>query len=274
MPAFFIYIQLLESWKMRVVNFYKYQGTGNDFIMIDNRDQSFPAHDHSIIRSLCQRKFGIGADGLILIQHHASYDFEMVYYNPDGTQSLCGNGSRCAVRFSQALGIIQKNTTFKTIEGPLYAEIRNQNIHLRMPDVKGVDYHGEDLYINTGSPHYVRFVPDTEKIDVYQEGKKIRYSAAFQPLGTNVNFVQQTGEGTIYVRTYERGVEDETLSCGTGVTASALALGLLAGKDHIYIRTRGGDLEVNFKSDGKGNFSDIYLVGPAEKVFSGHVEIA
>jgi diaminopimelate epimerase len=168
--------------------------------------------------------------------------------------------------------MIQKITTFKTIAGPLFAEIRNQRVHLRMPDVKGLDYHGEDLFINTGSPHYVRFVSDTKKMDVYQEGKKIRYSSDFHPLGTNVNFVQKTGKQTIYVRTYERGVEDETLSCGTGVTASALALGFREGKDHIYIKTRGGDLEVSFKSAGKGVFTDIYLIGPAEKVFSGRVE--
>lgn len=259
---------------MRVVNFEKYQGTGNDFIMIDNRDLIFPADDRSLIGSLCHRKFGIGADGLILIQNHPAYDFEMIYYNPDGTQSLCGNGSRCAVRFSQALGIIQKSTTFKTIEGPLYAEIRNQRVHLKMPDVKGMDYFGEDLFINTGSPHYVRFVSDAERTDVYQEGKSIRYSSDFHPLGTNVNFVQKTGKQTIYVRTYERGVEDETLSCGTGVTASALAVGSREGKDHIYIRTRGGDLEVSFKQAGNGVFKDIYLIGPAEKVFSGRVEIA
>lgn len=259
---------------MHVINFDKYQGTGNDFIMIDNRDLIFPEDDSSLISSLCHRKFGIGADGLILIQNHASYDFEMIYYNPDGTQSLCGNGSRCAVRFSQALGIIQKSTTFKTIEGPLFAEIKDQHIHLRMPDVKGLDYHGEDLFINTGSPHYVRFVPDTEKMDVYQEGMKIRYSSDFHPLGTNVNFVQKTGKQTIYVRTYERGVEDETLSCGTGVTASALAQGFREGKDHIYIKTRGGELEVSFKSAGNGVFTDIYLIGPAEKVFSGRMETA
>jgi diaminopimelate epimerase len=258
---------------MTIISFEKYQGTGNDFIMIDNRGHHFPVEELSLISSLCHRKFGIGADGLILVQGHEIYDFEMIYYNPDGTQSLCGNGSRCAVMFSHALGIIQDKTTFLTIEGPLFAEIRDSRVHLKMPDVKGVFYHQEDLFLNTGSPHYVRFVPDADKVDVYHSGKEIRYSQKFHPAGTNVNFVQKTGKGSLYVRTYERGVENETLSCGTGVTASALALGLNENQDYVFIKTRGGDLEVSFKSDGFGIFTDIFLIGPAEKIFTGQIEI-
>jgi diaminopimelate epimerase len=259
---------------MAILSFDKYQGTGNDFIMIDNREHVFPAHEGALITSLCHRRFGIGADGLILIEKHHDYDFEMIYYNPDGTQSLCGNGSRCAVMFSHSLGIIQGSAKFYTIEGPLFAEIRDQRVYLKMPDVKGVTHYGDDLFINTGSPHYVRFVSDTDKMDVYHTGREIRYSQDFHPAGTNVNFVQKMGKETIYVRTYERGVEDETLSCGTGVTASALAMGLKEGNDHVYIKTRGGELEVTFRSDGSGNFMDIYLIGPATKVFSGQVEIS
>jgi len=241
--------------------------------MIDNRDENFPVNKLSLVSFLCHRKFGIGADGLILIQEHEEYDFEMVYYNPDGTQSLCGNGSRCAVMFSQSLGIIQDSTTFYSIEGPLYAEFRNHRVHLKMPDVNGIAYHKEDLFLDTGSPHYVRFVSDADRVDVYRTGKEIRYSREFSPAGTNVNFVQKTGIKSLFVRTYERGVEDETLSCGTGVTASALALGFKENQDHIFIKTRGGDLEVTFKSESSGIFKDIFLIGPAGKVFTGKIEI-
>jgi diaminopimelate epimerase len=256
---------------MPVISFEKYQGTGNDFIMIDDRRKTFPENDLSLISRLCHRKFGIGADGLILIRDHAATDFEMIYFNPDGTRSLCGNGSRCAVRYSQSLGLIKNSTTFFTIEGPLYAEIRDMQVYLKMPDVRGVTRHQNDLYLNTGSPHYIRFVPEADTIDVFQEGKKIRNHKDFMPAGTNVNFVEVMENGILYVRTYERGVENETLSCGTGVTAAALALGVSQPHSPVRIHTRGGDLEVSYKSDGKGNFSDIFLIGPAEKVFAGKI---
>lgn len=254
---------------MPSISFEKYQGTGNDFIMIDDRRKIFPENDLSLISGLCHRKFGVGADGLILIRDHAEYDFEMIYINPDGTRSLCGNGSRCAVMFSKSLGLIGNSTTFQTIEGPLHAEVQDLQVHLKMPDVQDVSRHRSDLFLNTGSPHYVRFVTEADAVDVYQEGRTIRYDRDFMPAGTNVNFVQITGKGSLYVRTYERGVEDETLSCGTGVTAAALALGLQEGIGRVRIHTKGGDLEVRFTPDGQGNFTDIFLSGPAVKVFSG-----
>jgi diaminopimelate epimerase len=255
------------------IPFDKYQGTGNDFIMIDNRHRIINPDDKELISSLCHRRFGIGSDGLILIQNQSVYDFEMIYYNPDGTQSLCGNGSRCAVMYSYALGIIKKKTTFLTIEGPLKAEIQESLVHLNMPDVKEEKNYDRDFFIDTGSPHYVRFVPNADGVDIYMKGREIRYSKPFHPAGTNVNFVQLIGDGKIYVRTYERGVEQETLSCGTGVTASAIAAGLKDNLKEWDIRTRGGNLRVTFEFDTNGGYRDIKLIGPAEKVFSGQIQI-
>jgi diaminopimelate epimerase len=258
---------------MAKISFDKYQGTGNDFVMIDNRDGLINPADTELIFLLCHRKFGIGSDGVILIQKHESYDFEMVYLNPDGTQSLCGNGSRCAVIFSRELGIIRNTTTFLTIEGPLRAKIRSELVYLSMPDVKEVIRYQEDYYLDTGSPHYVRFVPNVKDLDVYQTGREIRFSPRFQPAGTNVNFVQKVGSSEIYVRTYERGVEQETLSCGTGVTASALVHGLHENQRQVDIKTNGGNLKVSFELDKRGGFTGIQLIGPAEKVFSGQMDM-
>ncbi len=251
------------------ISFEKYQGTGNDFIMIDNRDKVFDRSNHNLVQRLCDRKFGIGADGLILIESDPDYDFSMIYFNPDGSQSLCGNGSRCAVMFARSLGIIPSETTFLTIDGPLSAHIKEELIHLKMPDVKGYSNHADDFFINTGSPHYIRFVDHADTVDVYKTGKDIRHRAAFGAGGTNVNFVEKKSVDHIYVRTYERGVEGETLSCGTGVTASALAAGIRSEQGSVRISTRGGELKVTFEADGKGGFKNIYLIGPAQKVFEG-----
>jgi diaminopimelate epimerase len=227
-----------------------------------------------LIKNLCDRKFGIGSDGLILIENHPPYDFEMVYLNPDGTQSLCGNGSRCAVMFAKALNLIKTETTFLTIEGSLHAIIKDKNVHLKMPDVVSVNPTEEnDLFINTGSPHYVRFVEDVQKVDVYETGKAIRNSKEFKPTGTNVNFVELENDNNIYVRTFERGVENETLSCGTGVTASALATGLDKKSGRINIKTLGGKLAVEFEQIDERKFKNIFLIGPAEKVFEGQIEV-
>jgi len=258
---------------MSKIFFEKYQGTGNDFIMIDNREGQFKNQYRSQIKHFCDRKFGIGSDGLILIENHPEYDFEMKYFNPDGTQSLCGNGSRCAVMYSQSLNIINDKTTFFTIEGPLYAEIVDQIVSIKMPEVSGYSNFNEDIFIDTGSPHYVCFVHDIDKVDVFNVGKDIRNLEKFSPAGTNVNFVQKIEENQIFVRTYERGVENETLSCGTGVTASALAVGLKNNQKHIYIKTRGGELQVKFEPDGLGGFTNIYLIGPAKKVFNGWIAV-
>ncbi|WP_187264195.1 diaminopimelate epimerase [Pontibacter beigongshangensis] len=251
------------------VSFFKYQGTGNDFVMVDNRKHSFPADDVQLVKNLCDRRMGVGADGLILLQDHSAYDFEMVYYNADGrVGSMCGNGARCAVRFARHLGVIEDVACFLAADGEHQASVERDLIHLKMNDVNGVEQIGEDYYLNTGSPHYVRFVDDVQALDVFKEGQAIRYNERFAKVGTNVNFVQQLSENEFFVRTYERGVEDETLSCGTGVTACALVAGLRDIKGPIKIKTLGGDLEVRFKQEGD-SFRHIYLIGPAKQVFTG-----
>lgn len=204
-----------------MLEFSKYQGTGNDFVMIDDRSGQFNMLDDQRIAALCHRKFGIGADGLILIRNHAEADFEMVYFNSDGKPtSLCGNGSRCAVKYSSALGIIDREAHFMTSEGILYAFVEDDLVHLRMPDVDRVNVVEDGFFLNTGSPHHICFVnEDLDQLDVFHDGRSIRYSAPYKKGGTNVNFVQPMGDNALFVRTYERGVEDETLSCGTGVTA-------------------------------------------------------
>lgn len=258
------------------VKFDKYQGTGNDFIMIDNRHYGIGKDNTTLIERLCNRKFGIGADGLILLQEKKSFDFEMVYFNSDGRESsMCGNGGRCLVKFAHQLGLVKNTCRFVAIDGPHDASVLTHGIiSLKMKDVDALERVGEDYILNTGSPHYVVFVKDVKALDVVNEGRKIRYSARFAGQGINVNFVELTGEGQINVRTYERGVEDETLSCGTGVVASSLALAYRSGQvlNTIKIKTPGGDLEVKFNPQGEG-FKDVYLIGPAEKTFSGVVEI-
>ncbi len=260
---------------MQTVQFYKYQGTGNDFIMIDDREEKFDLEAHDLIKGLCDRKFGIGADGLILIREHQYADFEMVYYNADGYQtSLCGNGSRCAVHFAGFLGMVSNDCSFQTIEGILQAKLEGDQVEINMPDVSSVDQTNEDYFLHTGSPHYVRFVNQVEDYDVYENGRKIRYSDLYKKEGINVNFVESLGNGKIFVRTYERGVEDETYSCGTGVTAAAIAYGRLNGLNNIQIKTLGGDLNVNFQpKDGTG-FCNVHLKGPAKMVFKGEIEIS
>ena len=201
--------------------FYKYQGAGNDFIVLDNMEGKLPLPEKSTVSKLCNRKFGIGADGLIVLAPAKGVDFEMIYYNPDGSQSLCGNGCRCAVAFARKLGLIEDKTKFLAIDGEHLAEINENTVRLLMNDVKTVETIDNDLLIDTGSPHYLKFVTDLDHIDLIDEAKKIRYNSRFKANGVNVNFVENTANG-IKIRTYERGVEDETLSCGTGVTAAAL----------------------------------------------------
>ena len=254
--------------------FHKYQGAGNDFIMIDDRRGQFAADDELLIARLCHRRFGIGADGLILLRDHEELDFEMIYFNADGRlTTLCGNGGRCAVHFARQLGMIGEETRFLTVQGPLDAFIRDGLVHLHMPDVESVFRGPDHVFMDTGSPHHVCFVDQVERVDVRTEGRSIRYSGNYAPGGTNVNFAQIVDDNELYVRTYERGVEDETLSCGTGVTAAALAYALQRGRSPIRIRTAGGDLQVAFERSGDEKFSDIYLIGPAERVYGGMVEI-
>ncbi len=252
------------------LNFTKYHGTGNDFILVDNRDHSFPK-EREFIESLCKRHFGIGADGLILLENDVESDFMMVYYNSDGRQSsMCGNGGRCIVHFANALGIISEKTVFKAIDGLHYAEITHGSIRLKMTDVDQVIGRNDKIILDTGSPHLVVMRDELDGIDVKRDGAEIRYSEDFRKEGINVNFVNKIKADTFRVRTYERGVEDETLSCGTGVTAVALAM-YYSGRtrsEEITVQTRGGDLRVEFKLN-KNKFEEVYLTGPVEVVFKG-----
>jgi diaminopimelate epimerase len=253
------------------LEFYKYQGTGNDFIMIDNRNLIFDAADLALVKRLCDRRFGIGADGLILIKEKEGFDFEMVYFNADGSQSMCGNGARCAVAFSKFLGLLTDECRFYAIDGPHVARYHEGEVELGMSSVDSINEVGDDFFLNTGSPHYVRLVENVREYPVVAEGARIRYSEAY-PDGTNVNFVSVISDEEIFVRTYERGVEDETLSCGTGVTACALVFGRERGKNEVGIQTLGGRLKVRFAATPEC-FQDILLIGPAELVFSGRIEV-
>lgn len=254
-----------------LLKFYKYQGTGNDFIMIDDREESFPV-SREFIAKLCDRRFGIGADGLILLQQSEKM-FEMVYFNSDGGESsMCGNGGRCFVKFLSDLKLIKNKVTFNAVDGLHYAEIIDPLVKLQMSDVEKVNLFDTHTFLNTGSPHHVIF-EDLNELDVKKRGAEIRYSPIY-PEGTNVNFVQQLSPNRIAVRTYERGVEDETWSCGTGVTASALTLSVLGKtqENEIKVKTPGGNLTVSFVRNGD-SFQKIFLTGPAEFVFKGKVEI-
>ncbi|MDR7128463.1 diaminopimelate epimerase [Algoriphagus sp. 4150] len=255
------------------ISFYKYQGTGNDFVMIDDRARKFDDSDLELVSKLCDRKFGVGADGLILIRNHPSYDFEMIYFNADGSQSMCGNGARCAVAFSAFLGIVAEKTSFLAIDGAHEAILKEGLVHLLMGDVAGIEEKGADSFVNTGSPHHIRFVQDIAQYPVFEEGAKVRYDQMYAPAGTNVNFVEKISGDEIFVRTYERGVEDETLSCGTGVTAAAIAVGKDLPAATVKIKTLGGQLSVKFKASEKGSFKEIWLIGPAESVFAGKISV-
>ncbi|MGK7391352.1 MAG: diaminopimelate epimerase [Candidatus Cyclobacteriaceae bacterium M2_1C_046] len=255
------------------VEFKKYQATGNDFVLIDNREEKINLELPQIMR-LCNRSWGIGSDGLILIEPDNSADFKMNFYNPDGSQSLCGNGSRCAVKFARELGIIEKETTFSAFDGIHWAEIlKDDQVRLKMQDVKTVRHMGDGMFVDTGSPHVVNFVINLENFKVRREGKKIRNSGLFHTSGVNVNFVEVADNHNIYVRTYERGVEDETLSCGTGVTAAAIASQQKTVFSPVVVKTRGGELQVEYNKLAEGGYEDVFLIGPAEKVFEGIIEI-
>lgn len=255
------------------MQFYKYQGTGNDFIVIDDRNEQFNLSKEEIAH-LCQRRFGIGADGLMLLQRASGYDFKMVYYNSDGTLgTMCGNGGRCLVRFAADLHIIQEKASFMAVDGPHTAFVDGEKISLKMSDVQAIDQHGDDFFTNTGSPHFVRFTKQLQFFDVKNTGAAIRYSEAYQPIqGTNANFVEKLDSQSIFVRTYERGVEDETYSCGTGVTAAALVSHVYQGiNSPVQIRTLGGELSVSFQGNLPDGFTEIYLTGPAIRAFQGEI---
>lgn len=254
------------------LTFYKYQGTGNDFVMIDNRDLEFPKNTE-LIKKLCDRRFGIGGDGLILLENHKDYDFKMVYYNADGNEStMCGNGGRCIVAFAHFLDVFEEHCRFLAIDGAHEAQIKNGTVKLKMIDVEKINFYHDDFVLNTGSPHYVKYVNDVENFEVYTNGYAIRNSEDFKKEGINVNFVEKLDENKIFVRTYERGVEDETYSCGTGVTACALSFIRGKNKNTIEVKTLGGNLKVYATQNGE-SFKEIWLEGPAKQVFEGKLYI-
>ena len=256
-----------------ILNFYKYQGTGNDFVIIDVRNLKYDFKKNDF-KKLCNRKFGIGADGVMLIDSHDEYDFQMQFYNPDGSTSFCGNGSRCAVLYCFHQGLCQRKTSFLTNDGPHHAEILNSNevkINLLSP-IKVDELENGDFKANTGSPHYVKFTNDIKNDDFVSKCQEIRYSDDYKEEGINVNFVIEKSQG-IQVRTYERGVEDETLSCGSGVTAAALSFATLNNLNNIInVNTKGGDLKVEYKSK-EMVFEDVYLIGSAHYVFRGEFDL-
>ncbi|WP_431136917.1 diaminopimelate epimerase [Psychroserpens mesophilus] len=255
------------------LTFYKYQGTGNDFVMIDNRQNIFDKNDTKHIAFLCDRRFGIGADGLILLEHHDTADFRMVYYNADGNESsMCGNGGRCITAFAKHLGIINDSATFEAIDGLHEATIDNAIVSLKMQDVSTVENHKTHVFLDTGSPHHVQLETDLKHLDVKSAGSAIRFGRPYHEVGSNVNFVFKNSNDNFSVRTYERGVEDETLSCGTGVTAVALAMHYIGEteKHTITLQTQGGVLKVSFEKAENG-YQNIWLIGPADQVFKGEI---
>ncbi|MFT5237560.1 MAG: diaminopimelate epimerase [Flavobacteriaceae bacterium] len=251
-------------------SFYKYQGTGNDFVMIDNRVDCFPKNDFEFVKKLCDRRFGIGADGLILLEEHPSLDFRMVYYNADGNlSSMCGNGGRCIVKFAKQLGIIGDFAKFEAVDGLHEATIKDGLVLLKMNDVKNIVISENYTFLNTGSPHHVAIVENLKDFEVKTNGALIRHSV-YGTDGANVNFVEQIEDGIFSVRTYERGVEDETLSCGTGVTAVALSLfeTRVVNSNKVTLKTLGGVLTVRF-DHSNGVYINVSLEGPASFVFKG-----
>ncbi len=256
------------------LQFNKYQGTGNDFIILDNRKGNYNDLNQIQIATLCDRHFGIGADGLMLLENAVTpdADFKMVYYNADGKQSsMCGNGGRCMVAFANKLGIVEGKANFEAIDGMHFAEMESLDfIELKMNDVLSLQKHDADFILNTGSPHYVQYHANAKEIDVYAEGKKIRDSSLFLKDGINVNFITTLADKTLFVATFERGVEAETLSCGTGVVASALVhVQNRIGGNYVRISTKGGTLLVKCVNQNGQHFTDVWLCGPAKFVYQG-----
>lgn len=256
------------------IHFHKYHGTGNDFVIADNRDGRISL-SQTQVAAICHRHFGVGADGLMLLENADGYGFRMVYYNSDGNEStMCGNGGRCITAFAKLLGVIENETTFIAIDGEHHAHIDEQNlVHLAMQDVNEIDFRPKATILNTGSPHYVLQVANVVEVDVLNDGSTIRSQEEFQPKGINVNFVEILQDG-IKVRTYERGVENETMSCGTGVTACAIAVsGQERGSFNTTITTPGGNLRVQFTKPNATTAKDVILVGPAQLVYEGTITV-
>lgn len=261
----------------QMYRFYKYQGTGNDFIILDNRSYSFPLDNQRLVERLCDRHFGIGADGLMLLQEAEDYDFEMVYFNADGRPgTMCGNGGRCMVAFAHRMGLFEEQTRFLAVDGghTAFLSPRDGVVKLKMIDVTAVERHGEAFIMDTGSPHFVTLISHLSEYPVFTKGREIRYGEVYGEDGINVNFLEPHPEGGYAIRTYERGVEDETLACGTGATAAAMAMAVrenLEGDVQTYMHTLGGRLTVYFHKNGN-SFTEVYLEGPAKPVFEGLID--
>jgi len=255
------------------IDFVKYQGTGNDFVMLDNMSGKYDSLTTSQIQVLCDRKLGIGADGLIKISKDNSADFYVDYFNADGSQSFCGNGARCSAAFAQEIGLIKSSTEFNAIDGIHKAEVQDESVRLEMLNVDTIDRMNDDYFVDTGSPHYVHLTQNPTD-DIVTFGKKIRFSKEFMDEGVNVNYLIEKSKSSIRVETYERGVEDETLSCGTGVTACGLIqMTHHSDVNYVEVETKGGRLAVEAEADGKNGFENIWLIGPATRVFNGSIEI-
>ena len=260
------------------IHFEKFHGTGNDFILIDNRAGTF-IPETALVGRLCDRHFGIGADGLILLQAREGFDFGMAYFNSDGREStMCGNGGRSVTAFAHRLGIIREQATFIAVDGAhqsviLSADGDDYMASVRLKDATVEASTAMGTTVNTGSPHLVRFVPEVARVDVVRDGRRIRYGKRFAEEGVNVDFVEMARD-TLHVRTYERGVENETLSCGTGVTAAALvaACKFTPARGYYLIQTPGGQLKVSF-TQNRNTFTDVWLEGPVKRVYEGEIEI-
>lgn len=258
------------------IHFSKYQGTGNDFIILDNRKGVYNLLTQADIANLCRRRFGIGADGLMMLGNAEGFDFEMKYFNADGAPgSMCGNGGRCIAAFAFSLGASKDFCRFMAFDGPHEARIHHGDlVSLKMNPVNEIREDAKGLFLDTGSPHVITFLTNVEGADVVGKGRRIRNSPKYRKTGVNVNFVEKIAGDIIRVRTYERGVEDETYSCGTGVTAAAIAFAASEeGEQHISVQTKGGNLSVLLKKTATG-YDDIWLIGPADFVYSGKVKLA
>ena len=258
------------------IDFYKYQGTGNDFVMIDNRTLFFPKENVQLVAHLCDRRFGIGGDGLILLENDEATDFKMVYYNSDGNEgSMCGNGGRCLVAFAKKLNVFEGSCTFIATDGLHHASIDKDGVvSLQMIDVANIKKETNYTFMNTGSPHHVQVVDDLEHYNVKENGAALRYGSLYGKEGSNINFVKQINADTFSLRTYERGVEDETLACGTGATAVAIAMNATGqtAATAINLNVEGGKLAVSFDVDNE-KYRNVFLIGPAEFVFKGSIEV-
>ena len=268
------------------ITFTKYQGTGNDFVIVNAYVLDELNLDIHQIRQICERKYGVGSDGLIIIKKSEKTHFKMDFYNPDGSQSFCGNGSRCAVHFAFASSIIDENScSFEAIDGIHKAYVCQDEVKIEMSHVGVIekintsimkDSRGESYIVDTGSPHFVSYVKNKEELNsIIDYGKKIRYSDVFNDKGVNVNLIHSEDSNRIQIRTYERGVEDETFSCGTGATACALihSSRFNSNQNIIDIETRGGALKVSFDKMKEGHFTNVYLIGPVKQIFHGQIEI-